>query len=118
MRPNSDHRPGWRIPTHSGLRSAIAGLSRWQRQGLAWGRDLDPDHLQPHAYRNFFLHGGVLQRLSPDELGPMALGAFSRTTPAAIRDGAMGSRSTEVQAYLDRHNSPIGVGDLCFRNRS
>lgn len=71
---------------------------------------------RPHAYRFFFLHKGVTQMLSEEELGPMVLEALESTTPAAaVRDGATRQLSASVQSYLDLHYEPAGVGDLWLR---
>lgn len=71
---------------------------------------------RPHAYRYFFLHKGVLQMLSEEELGPMVLDALQRNTPAAaVRDAATGQLSESVQSYLDLHYEPAGIGGLWFR---
>ncbi|MEM8712704.1 MAG: hypothetical protein AAGG01_17270, partial [Planctomycetota bacterium] len=68
---------------------------------------------RPHAYYYYFLHPGMLQMLSPLDLGPRALEARQRTSPAAvIRDPATRGLGPEVQRYLDEHYEPTGIGDI------
>lgn len=51
--------PRWRIPALSTLLGALVGLLLWQRLGLAWGRDFDPDELQ-HIHGGFSIASGLV----------------------------------------------------------
>ena len=68
---------------------------------------------QPHAYRYFFLHRGMLRMLDGETLGAEVLRALELRPPAAVvRDAGTRGLSAEVQAFIDERYEPAGVGDL------
>ena len=71
---------------------------------------------RPHAYRYPFLHPGMLAALSDEEKGAQLLAVLTARPPAAvIRDEHTRKLGEEVQAFIDRHFVPSGVGDVWLR---
>lgn len=68
---------------------------------------------QPHAYRYFFLHRGMLGNLDEEAKGGGVLRVLESDPPAAvIRDAGTRGLGPEVQTFLDAHYVPSGVGDI------
>ena len=68
---------------------------------------------QPHAYRYFFLHSGMLGNLDEEEKGSAVLRVLESDPPAAvIRDAGTRGLGVEVQTFLDAHYVPSGVGEI------
>jgi len=75
-----------------------------------------PTMFRPHAYRYFFLHPGMLAALDAEAKGPAVLRILREQPPAiVVRDDATRGLSAEVNAYLDAHYHPLGVGVLWQR---
>ncbi|MDG1048993.1 MAG: glycosyltransferase family 39 protein [Planctomycetota bacterium] len=68
---------------------------------------------QPHAYRYFFLHRGMLRSLDEEAKGGAVLRAIESNPPAAVvRDAGVAGLGPGVQAFIDAHYAPSGVGDI------
>ncbi|MEZ6014516.1 MAG: glycosyltransferase family 39 protein [Planctomycetota bacterium] len=71
---------------------------------------------RPHAYRYFFLHDGMLSVMTDAERGDDVLRILREAPPKAVeRDEALGRLSPAVNAYLDEHYTPTGVGPIWIR---
>ena len=70
----------------------------------------------PHAYRYFFLHRGMLTNLDDEAKGAAVLRALESEPPAAVvRDAGTRGLAPEVQAFIDAHYAPSGVGDIWLK---
>jgi hypothetical protein len=68
---------------------------------------------QPHAYRYFFLHRGMLRALDEEAKDGAVLMVLESDPPAAvIRDAGVSGLGPGVQAFIDAHYAPSGVGDI------
>jgi len=68
---------------------------------------------QPHAYRYFFLHRGMLRMLDDEAKGADVLRVLEADPPAAvIRDAGTRGLGEGVQAFIDARYEPSGVGDV------
>jgi len=68
---------------------------------------------QPHAYRYFFLHRGMLRSLDEEAKDGDVLRVLESDPPAAvIRDAGVSGLGPGVQAFIDAHYEPSGVGDI------
>ena len=68
---------------------------------------------QPHAYRYFFLHRGMLRSLDEQAKDGAVLVVLESDPPAAvIRDAGVSGLGPGVQAFIDAHYAPSGVGDI------